>query len=77
MQLLYQNEPLANAQIEVFDKAPDDNVVITLLRSDAKGEAVIPVTSGHSYLIDAVRLRPATGEAVWETLWAALTFAVP
>jgi hypothetical protein len=39
----------------------------------------IPVKSGHEYLLDAVVLRAADPDdgAVWETLWAALTFAVP
>lgn len=85
--LFYQDEPRADAQVEVFDRAPDDSVTISLHRTDAAGEAVIPVTAGHEYLFDAVVLRPAaaaqTGagydpdQPVWETLWAALTFAVP
>lgn len=81
--LIYQGSPRADAQIEVFDRAPDQNVTVTLHRTDAQGEATIPVTPGHSYLFDAVVLRPAPDPAddpnapVWETLWAALTFAVP
>lgn len=77
--LLYQGEPRADAQIEVFDKPPVGEVAITLARTDAAGKARIPVQPGHAYLLDAVVLRPAPeGDAsVWETLWAALTFAVP
>jgi cobalt/nickel transport protein len=85
--LFYQDEPRVAAQIEVFDRAPDDSVTISLHRTNAAGEAVIPVIAGHEYLFDAVVLRPAaeakTGaeynpdQPVWETLWAALTFAVP
>lgn len=81
--LRYQDQPRADAQIEVFDRSPDDSVAITLHRTDAMGEATIPVTPGHDYLFDAVVLRPAPDAAddpdapVWETLWAALTFAVP
>ena len=39
----------------------------------------MPVTQGHSYLFDAVVLAPIrdSEEAVWDTFWAALTFAVP
>ena len=53
--------------------------VITYLATDAKGEAVIPVRPGHRYLLDAVVLREAPdGDGpVWESLWAAMTFAVP
>ena len=42
------------------------------------------MTPGHTYLLDAVILRPVNEGAafdedlpVWESLWAALTFAVP
>ena len=77
--LLYQGKPRANALIEVFARAPDDMVVITTLRTDAKGHALIPVNAGHTYLLDAVILREPAQEtdAVWETLWAAMTFATP
>ncbi|MGJ8545617.1 MAG: DUF4198 domain-containing protein [Sulfitobacter sp.] len=82
VQLLYQGTARSDAQIEVFDRAPDGTVTITLHRTDAQGNAAIPAAPGHSYLYDAVVLRPAPrGDApdapVWETLWAALTFAVP
>ncbi len=79
VQLLYQNAPRSDAQVEIFDRAPDGTVAITLTRTDAHGWATIPVTSGHSYLIDAVVLReaPADESAVWQSLWAAMTFAVP
>ena len=40
-----------------------------------------PVFPGRQYLADAVVLRAvdpaASGGAVWESLWAALTFATP
>jgi len=37
------------------------------------------VTQGHDYLFDAVVLEPSPEDvgAVWDTYWAALTFAVP
>jgi cobalt/nickel transport protein len=72
-----------DAQVEVFDRAPDNGVTVTLHRTDAQGEAVILVTPGHTYLFDAVALQPfeeATkddGATVWQTFWAALTFHVP
>lgn len=80
--LMYQGEPRADAQVEVFERTPDDKVNITLHRTDMQGHATIPVLAGHDYLFDAVVLRPAPasedpGAPVWETLWAALTFAVP
>ncbi|MFK7743914.1 MAG: DUF4198 domain-containing protein [Roseobacter sp.] len=83
VEVRYLDEPRPDAQVEVFDRAPDGAVTVTLHRTDASGRATIPVTPGHDYLFDAVVLRPSplagTQERapVWETLWAALTFAVP
>lgn len=83
VELTYDGNPRPDAQIEVFDRAPDGTVAITLHRTDAAGHATIPVQPGHEYLFDAVVLRPSpragTSDTapLWETLWAALTFAVP
>ncbi|WP_264213518.1 DUF4198 domain-containing protein [Leisingera thetidis] len=79
VRVLYQGRPRPRAQVEVFSQAPDGTVTITTQLTDAQGEAAISVTPGHRYLLDAVVLRPASGGAgyVWESHWAALTFAVP
>ncbi|WP_227268057.1 DUF4198 domain-containing protein [Roseobacter weihaiensis] len=78
-----QGRPRADAQVEVFEKSADGAVEITLYRTDANGLVAVPVRPGHSYLFDAVVLREAPAAAgddrapLWQTLWAALTFAVP
>ena len=83
VQLLYQNQPRANAQIEIFERSPDKKVTISYQQADGQGKAVIPVKAGYTYLLDGVVLREPFAEnakdfnAVWETLWASLTFKVP
>jgi uncharacterized GH25 family protein len=83
VQVFYQGRPRADTQVELFAKAPDRTVTVTLMRTDAEGVALLPVAPGMSYLADAVVLREpdaetaAAQDAVWESLWAALTFAVP
>lgn len=81
VQVLYQDTPRANAQVELFEKAPDGNVEITLHKTDASGIARLPVKPGHAYLADAVVIRAIEPkeerDPVWESLWAALTFALP
>lgn len=81
VQILLDGVPKTDAQIEMFERAPDGEVAVTLHRADADGRAVLPVQPGHAYLLNSVAIRPvepADGDgAVWRTLWAALTFAVP
>lgn len=81
VQVLYEGAPRAQAQVELFAKAPDGSVVVTLHTTDAEGIARLPLTTGHSYLADSVVLEPlvpaADGDPVWMTYWAALTFGAP
>ncbi|MEX0305129.1 MAG: DUF4198 domain-containing protein [Leisingera sp.] len=79
VRVLYQGNPRPRAQVEIFAKSPEGTVSNSTLLTDQQGEAFIPVASGHTYLLDAVVLRPAPEgkDYVWETHWAALTFAVP
>jgi uncharacterized GH25 family protein len=81
---LYANRaPRANAAFEVFEKAPDDTVTITFYETDDQGQVTVPVKAGHSYMADAVILREPSADlardtgAVWETLWANITWGVP
>lgn len=82
VQVLLDGTPRADAQVELFERGANDEVEITLHRTDSDGNATLPVKPGYAYLIDAVVLealpndRPEDGP-VWKTHWAALTFAVP
>ena len=83
VRLLYQGQVRGDAQVELFARAPDGTVSITLHRTDSAGVATLPVRPGYDYMADAVVLRlPGAALArrtgsVWETLWANLTFSVP
>ncbi|SIT78457.1 Uncharacterized conserved protein, contains GH25 family domain [Yoonia rosea] len=83
VQVYYRNDLRANTQVEVFEKAADSQVSISLYQTDENGIATFPVRPGYSYMVDAVVLREPNERlaelsgAVWETLWANLTFAVP
>lgn len=82
VQALYQSNPRQNVQVEVFEKLPNGTVRLFPLRTDDRGQAVVPVLPGRQYLLNAVVLRP-TGETdpaagpIWHSLWASTTFAVP
>lgn len=81
--LLYNDAPRADAQIEIYARDPEGQVTVSIVRTDAAGQAAVRVVSGMEYLLDAVVLREVEGATtveagpVWETLWATLTFAVP
>ncbi len=82
IQVFLDQEPRVDAQIEVFEKSPDDVVEISLYRTNNQGIANIPVKPGFEYLFDAVAMIPLENSdpdkgPVWWSLWAALTFLVP
>ena len=81
VRVLYEGAPRVDAQVELFDRAPDGSVSVTTARTDAEGRAILAVAPGHSYLADAVVMLEseptARNPAAWQSLWASLTFAVP
>lgn len=83
VQLFYGADVRAYQQIEVFDRDGAGQVSLSTQRTDENGIALIPVIPGHTYMLDAVVLRlpdptlAAQTGAVYESLWANLTFAVP
>ncbi len=81
LQLFFDGAPQPDRQVELFDRAPDGSVEITLHRTDETGQVILPVTGGHIYMIDAVTLvevEPGIEAGpVWHTYWANLTFSVP
>ncbi|SMX38180.1 DUF4198 domain-containing protein [Maliponia aquimaris] len=81
VQVLYQGTPRADVQVELFERNAAGEVAIRLYRTDAEGRAVVDVSPGNFYLVDAVvmleREVMAETDPAWESLWASLTFAVP
>lgn len=83
VQLIYAGDVRVDAQVELFEKRDGEETSITLHRTDIHGIATLPVRPGYDYMVDAVVLREPDADtaaetgAVWETLWANLTFSVP
>ena len=74
VQLLYENQPLANVQIEAFSKK---NMTTRLLqRTDQVGRARFTLPHGGVWLLNAVHMIPApsSANAEWESFWASFTF---
>lgn len=80
VRLLFKDEPYPDADLHVFHRS-DGAVAESWYRTDANGEAEIPLSAG-AYLLNAVHLQEASERmtaifgAVWQTLWASMTFEV-
>jgi uncharacterized GH25 family protein len=80
--VLLDGAPRTDAQVELFQTAPDGTVTATLHRTDTEGRVTLPMRPGMEYLVDSVALRrlpnddPAAGP-VWHSDWASLTFRTP
>lgn len=80
VQLLYQGAPLPDARVSLFKRAPDGEVSNINFLSGPDGLIEVAALPEHEYLLDHVTLRaldPQTdkNKAVWESLWASLTFS--
>lgn len=74
VQLLYEGQPLAGAQVmELAKKNPKKKL---LTRTDAEGHARIVLPQADVWLLSAVHMIPAPADAKadWESFWASLTF---
>ena len=76
--LLWKGKPLAGAQIKVFIRGEAGHLITSLLRTDARGQALIDTAHKGEYLLNSVHLiSPETvSDAAWESYWASLTFRI-
>ena len=84
VQLLFEGEPHADAQIAVFSKSGDGKVTRAVVRTDEDGRVTIPRSANAMFLLNAVHLvEPSKDvlarydDVVWHSLWASLTYATP
>lgn len=81
-QLLWQGKPFTDAQVNVFNKRGKE-VTKTIYRTDDKGRVVIKRGEGGQFLLNTVHMiEPSertqqVSDAVWESLWASVTFEAP
>ncbi len=84
VQVLYRDAPLTNHRVTVFMRAETGDVTSFHLPTDAEGKASFTIVPAQTYLVDAVVVREPdrdvvieTRGALWESLWASLTFQTP
>ena len=79
VQLLWQGASLADRRINIFRRFDlAEPAALTMVTTDAKGRAMIPVTEAGRYLLSAVRIELAPEDAAqtWDSYWASLTFEI-
>lgn len=74
VQVLYENRPLANAQVLAFSKKKLKTQLAQ--RTDAEGRARFVLPHADIWMLSAVHMIPAPAEAKadWESFWASLSF---
>lgn len=81
VEVLYEGAPRVDAQVELFAKAADGTITVTLYQTDENGHVTLRVSPATEYLVDAVKMIPVENDPaegpVWKSLWAALTFRTP
>lgn len=83
-EVLYQGAQLADNKVTVFAHDAEGDVTTFHAQTDGQGRVAFMPERDTTYLIDTVMIRePArdlvveTRGAVWESLWASLTFKMP
>lgn len=77
VRVLFDGKPLAEANLG-WDHPGDGDAPSGTVRTDAKGEALIPVTRAGLMTIRLTHMtRPKTAEYEWESFWTTLTWTVP
>ena len=87
IELFYKGLPRVDTQIEIFSRDTHNTISRKILFTNKLGKAIIQVQPQTDYMINAVVMRqPAhyetvtadsTQQALWESLWASISFKVP
>ena len=85
-QLLWEGKPAVNMHVNVFNKpkhkSKTSEIKKTSLTTDAEGRIEIPRGTGGLFLINSVKMiQPnektvSETEAVWESIWASLSYEI-
>jgi hypothetical protein len=72
--LTWRGEPVAEHQITIL-RDTGETVTRSTIVTNLAGQAVIPLTPGSKYLLNAVRLEPIDqSPIVWQSHWASMSF---
>lgn len=78
----FKDKPLPDAALHVFIRTKDGTISDLRVRSDADGVATVPSQVKGTYMVNAIRVLPASERmqrllgASWQSLWASSTYVV-
>lgn len=77
VRILFRGKPLPGRAV-TFANRHRSNVVTRIVRTDANGQASVPVERTGEWLVALVHMEPSTEpEADWRSYWSSLTFELP
>lgn len=77
VRVLFRSKPLAEANLG-WDHPGDGEATAGTVRTDAKGEALVPLAKGGLMTVRLTHMtRPKDKEFEWESFWTTLTFRLP
>ncbi len=77
VRVLFHGKPLRDANLG-WQRPGDGNTPVGYVRSDVKGEALIPIAQTGLLTIRLTHMtRPKTPDFEWESFWTTLTVRIP
>jgi len=80
VQLLFEGDPAPDMQVAIFRRDSNSEITRETMRTDEKGEALIPRQGAELTLLSAVHMVEPSADlverkgVVWHSLWASLTY---
>ncbi len=74
-EVLFENKPLENANIKVFQRSVSGKVTANVYRSDDKGLIYFKLNQTGTYLLTLVHMLPLKEKGNYESFWGAYSFA--
>lgn len=77
VRVLFRGRPLAGRAV-TFANRYRSNVTTRIVRTDANGQASVPIERTGEWLVALVHMEPSAEPAAeWRSYWSSLTFALP
>ena len=80
LQVWWQDQPYADAQVAVFTRTPDGETTREDRMTDREGKLTVPLEDGTRYLFNSVTMEPldnGRNTPLWRSYWASMMVKMP